>query len=386
MQVEVISTGDEVITGMITDTNVSWLCQELLSLGIQCKRRHTVGDKLQDIYEVIKERTSEADIIFVNGGLGPTSDDNTTQAAAMAANVPLKRLTEWEERIRKWHKQRGRVMPEANLKQALIPENAQMIDNTCGTACGFRMKISKALCFFTPGVPHEFKEMFTREIKPYLVANYVNDKNTEVKRLFLHGIAESALQEKMNKLHFPDSIVLGYRAAYPLLELKLIATNSTKEELNSSIDKVRCELKNYLICEDNFNLSEQIADLSDNQPFVIYDNVTRGQLGTSLSDKVNITCYLAEEGDFSQKAFDYLKKEKHEFFLVLKRNITKGGVNILFKKENGRIEHHYRVNLNITLKNKTKDAYTLFVQSCIYKILRGQPILKPDNSEIEGIK
>ncbi|MBO6259023.1 MAG: hypothetical protein J6M93_06795 [Succinivibrio sp.] len=385
MQVEVISTGDEVITGMITDTNVSWLCQELLDLGIQCKRRHTVGDKLEDICELLTERSKQADLIFVNGGLGPTSDDNTTRAAAIAAGKELKRIEEWEQRIRLWHQQRGRIMPPSNLKQALIPNTATMIDNSCGTACGFMMKINKALCFFTPGVPHEFKEMFRREIRPYLISHVVNDTNTQVKRLFLFGIAESALQEKMNKQLLPASVILGYRAAYPLLELKLIATNAAEDEVHKSLLNIREVLKNYLICEDTFDLPAAIAELTYNQPFVIYDNVTRGLLGNSLSEKINISCYLAEENEFSQKAFDYLRKEQHEFFLVLKRNVLKGGVDVLFKEEKSGSEYHYRINLNITLKDKTKAAYTLFVEGLIYRILKKLPILCPDNSEIEEI-
>lgn len=88
MNIEIISTGDEVITGEITDTNVSYLCSLLLDLGFQAKYRHTVGDKLSDIVSLLSERSHFADLIFVNGGLGPTTDDNSTQAAAIAANVP----------------------------------------------------------------------------------------------------------------------------------------------------------------------------------------------------------------------------------------------------------------------------------------------------------
>ena len=75
LKVELISTGDEVITGMIDDTNASWLCQELLALGIQVQRRSTIGDNLDDLVNILNERSQQCDLIFFNGGLGPTTDD-----------------------------------------------------------------------------------------------------------------------------------------------------------------------------------------------------------------------------------------------------------------------------------------------------------------------
>lgn len=80
IRVELISTGDEVITGMIDDTNASWLCQELLNMGIQVQRRSTIGDNLDDLTAILTERSQYCDLIFFNGGLGPTTDDCTTDA------------------------------------------------------------------------------------------------------------------------------------------------------------------------------------------------------------------------------------------------------------------------------------------------------------------
>ena len=178
LKVELISTGDEVITGMIDDTNASWLCQELLTLGIQVQRRSTIGDNLEDLITILKERSQHCDLIFFNGGLGPTTDDCTTEAVCKALDTKSILLEHWLKHIEAWHKSHNRIMPSSNIKQAYIPMGASFIDNTCGTACGYMVKINKALCFFTPGVPSEFKEMYLKQIKPYLQSNIINDSLT----------------------------------------------------------------------------------------------------------------------------------------------------------------------------------------------------------------
>ena len=109
MKAEIISTGDEVITGMIDDTNTSWLSQQLLSLGIQV-RIFTVGDDLNDLIDVLSIRSKYCDLIIFNGGLGPTTDDNTTTAVCKVLNTSPVLLDFWLERIKEWHRAKGRKL------------------------------------------------------------------------------------------------------------------------------------------------------------------------------------------------------------------------------------------------------------------------------------
>lgn len=282
MIAEIISTGDEIITGMVTDTNASWLSSKLLELGIQVSRRETVGDRLEDLTAVIAERSRKADVLFVNGGLGPTSDDNTSKAAAAAAQVNLVRHEEWVLRIRKWHEERRRDMPETNLKQADIPAGAQILDNLCGTACGFFLRINKALCFFTPGVPSEFYSMYEHAIKPYLKKHFACG-DTAVKRLFLFGVSESFLQKALNDVPQSDRVVLGYRAAYPLLELKVICHHATGEEAERTLEAVREKVSGWLICEDESNPARLVAQRFGDRRVLIKDYATGGELTRQLS-------------------------------------------------------------------------------------------------------
>ena len=151
MIIEIISTGDEVLTGFTQDTNASWLSQRLLELGWQVRRRHTVGDRMDDLVDIMRERSQVADVLLINGGLGPTSDDKTTEAAALAAGVSLELRDEWLAELQQKYQSRGRVMPQSNRKQALLPQGAMLIPNPVGTACGFALTIGRARCYFTPG-------------------------------------------------------------------------------------------------------------------------------------------------------------------------------------------------------------------------------------------
>lgn len=384
MKVEIISTGDEVLTGFITDTNVSWLCQELLSLGIQPTLRHTVGDNLGDIENLIRERSKHCDLLLVNGGLGPTSDDNTTEAAARAAGVKQVLNEYWYKRLEEWHRKRNRIMPKTNVKQAMLPEGAEMIDNQNGTACGFYLKINNAVCMFTPGVPSEFKSMYLNGIKPYLLKHFAKHQITKVKRLFLFGISESLLGQLVEKEHFADSIVIGYRAAYPLLELKVIETNATDEEESYALGVLRKIVKNYLICEDTFNLPARIAQLLPGE-CAIFDNVTAGRFSLDLYESVPVICSLSSTLPLTSTLKAEFARTLARYFISLERQSDDSVIFTLCDFKSGK-ERQIRYKLGVTIKDKKKAAYSLTAQTWIYHLLENSAPLYPDNSEVTVLK
>ncbi len=150
MKLEMICTGEEVLAGQIVDTNAAWFANLMMENGIEVQRRVTVGDRLEDLVAVFQERSQHADVILVNGGLGPTSDDMSAEAMAKAKGESLVENAEWAERLHDWFTRHGREMPKSNIKQAWLPESAVMVDNPVGTACGFRVKLNRAWLFFTP--------------------------------------------------------------------------------------------------------------------------------------------------------------------------------------------------------------------------------------------
>ena len=168
INVEMLSTGDEVLHGQIVDTNAAWLADLFFTEGLPLTRRNTVGDSLNDLVAILRERSEHADVLIVNGGLGPTSDDLSALAAATAAGEELVLNEAWLSHMERFFTERGRVMAPSNRKQAEIPASAELIDNPVGTACGFAVKLNRCLMFFTPGVPSEFKVMVQQEILPRL--------------------------------------------------------------------------------------------------------------------------------------------------------------------------------------------------------------------------
>src|SRR5690606_13102651 len=168
LKIAMLSTGEEVLHGDITDTNAAWLAREFFESGFSLSKRSTVGDEKSALVEELMMLSFNSDVVIVNGGLGPTSDDLSAAAAAQAAEQQLVLSPEWLKVMEAFFAQRQVKMPESNIKQAMLPEKATIIDNPIGTACGFKMQINDCWFYFTPGVPKEFKRMVSEQILPDL--------------------------------------------------------------------------------------------------------------------------------------------------------------------------------------------------------------------------
>src|SRR2546422_1345651 len=169
MRIEVICTGDEVLTGKIVNTNFSYISQKLEDVGLSVAWETTVGDDRESLLLAFKLAGERADAVIVTGGLGPTVDDLSQEVAAQAAGVELVLNEQWLPRMEEFFRRRSRVMPPNNRKQAMLPVTAEILDNPAGTACGFALDIGKARFFFTPGVPRELRRMLEEQIVPRLL-------------------------------------------------------------------------------------------------------------------------------------------------------------------------------------------------------------------------
>src|SRR5262245_19205581 len=134
MHIEIICTGDEVLTGKIVNSNFSYMSQKLEDVGLAVRWSTTVGDDRETLLEAFRLASTRADAVIVNGGLGPTVDDLSQEIAAQAAGCELVLHEEWLARMTDFFKRRSRVMPPNNKKQAMLPATAEMIDNPIGTA------------------------------------------------------------------------------------------------------------------------------------------------------------------------------------------------------------------------------------------------------------
>ena len=259
IKVEMLSTGDEVLYGQIVDTNAAWLADYLFNQGLPMSRRNTVGDSLDDLIAVLKERSEQADILIVNGGLGPTSDDLSALAAARAAGVELVEHKEWLMHIEQFFSERGRVMAPSNRKQALIPANSEMVDNPVGTACGFALQLNRCLMFFTPGVPSEFKVMVDKQIMPRLRERFTLPEPPVCLRLTTFGRSESELAQSLEPLALPAGVVMGYRSSMPVIELKLTGPASLRKEMEAVWPQVQRVAGESVIFEGTEGLPAQLA-------------------------------------------------------------------------------------------------------------------------------
>jgi len=224
MRIEIICTGDEVLTGKIVNTNFSYMTQKLEDVGLSVAWETTVGDDRENLLTAFRLAGERADAVIVNGGLGPTVDDLSQEIAAQAAGCELVLCEEWLVKMEDFFKRRSRIMPPNNRKQAMLPATAEMIDNPVGTACGFALDIGRARFFFTPGVPRELKRMLEEQILPRLLARSGQQTAIFLKRFHSYGLGESHVDSLLTGVEslVPDgSVKLGFRAHYPQLETKL---------------------------------------------------------------------------------------------------------------------------------------------------------------------
>jgi nicotinamide-nucleotide amidase len=291
MYIEIICTGDEVLTGKIVNTNFAYMSQKLEDVGLTVKWETTGGDDRADLLSAFLRAGERADAVIVNGGLGPTVDDLSQEVAAQAAGVELVLHEEWLERMRSFFTRRGRTMSENNVKQAMLPEGAEFVDNPVGTACGFAMTIGKARFYFTPGVPRELRRMFENEILPRLLAMSGTPTVIRLKRFHSYGLGESHVDSLLHGVEAlaPDgSVKLGFRANYPQLETKLTVRGADEADIKAKLAPVEAEIHrrigNYIMAEDNDTLEGVVLDhLCRSQgSLAVIETFTGGQIAARV--------------------------------------------------------------------------------------------------------
>ncbi len=292
MRIEVICTGDEVLTGKIVNTNFSYISQKLEDFGLSVRWETTVGDDRESLLLAFQLAGQRADAVIVNGGLGPTVDDLSQEIAAQAAGVSLALSEEWLVKMESYFQRRSRPMPPSNRKQAMLPAGAEVIDNPVGTACGFAVDIGRARFFFTPGVPRELRRMLEEQIIPRLLANSGMQTAIYLKRFHSYGIGEShadTLLAGVEALAPDGSVKLGFRAHYPQLETKLTARGSDMDDIRGKlapvVQEVRKRLGNFILAEDDRTLEGVVlAELAGREAtLTLVETFTSGQIAARIA-------------------------------------------------------------------------------------------------------
>jgi nicotinamide-nucleotide amidase len=292
MRIEIICTGDEVLTGKIVNTNFSYMAQKLEDFGLSVTSGTIVGDDRAELLAAFRMLGERADAVIVNGGLGPTVDDLSQEIASCAAGVELVLNENWLQRMEDFFRRRNRVMSENNRKQAMLPSTAEILDNPIGTACGFALDIGKARFFFTPGVPRELRRMLEEQIIPRLLARSGVPTAIYLKRFHSYGLGESHVDQLLAGVAelVPDgSVKLGFRTHYPQIETKLTVRGADMADIETKLAPVQAEVRrrlgNFIIAEDDQTLEGVVltALAAQSGSLAVVETFTGGQIAARIA-------------------------------------------------------------------------------------------------------
>ena len=223
MRAEILATGDEIRSGALIDSNSAHIAQRLEEHGVEVARHLSVGDDIDILVDVMHEIADRADVAVVTGGLGPTQDDLSAEAAAKALGVPLEPDARALTEIESYFVSRGRRMTPSNRKQGYFPRGATVLYNPVGTAPGFSLVIGNCRFFFMPGVPHEMRRMLADQVIPAIQAQQGDQRLYCQKSVIsCFGLPESEVGERLDEvtgLFAP--LKLGLRAKFPEIQVRL---------------------------------------------------------------------------------------------------------------------------------------------------------------------
>lgn len=215
--------GDELTTGAVSDTNGAYLAERMTLSGFTVVELLIVRDRLDEIEEGLKRATENADVVLMTGGLGPTSDDITRDAAANFLGIKLVEHAPSLEKIFNRYKARGIPFNPISQRQALFPDGVTIINNSEGTADGFLFELQNlrsTICYSFPGVPSELEVMFEEECLPALKKRFTDLKERQTSFLRCFGLSESAIGSAIESLKLGSEIIVGYRPVFPEVFVK----------------------------------------------------------------------------------------------------------------------------------------------------------------------
>lgn len=291
MKAEIVSVGTELLLGEIVDTNASYLSQKLAELGIDVHYRHTVGDNLARLTQVITTALSRSDIVILTGGLGPTDDDLTREGIAAATGRPLIRVPQSEQWLREFFASRNRPLADSNLKQADAPEGAEHMPNSCGTAPGIYMEWQGKYLFAAPGPPTELREMTERTILPLLRRALGETNQLFTRSLLMADIGESQVADALKDLinSQVDPTIAMY--ASPALVRVRLATKAPDEATAQTRfapveTEIRRILANHVFGVDEDTMAGVIGKLlvERQATLAVAESCTGGLIASKITD------------------------------------------------------------------------------------------------------
>lgn len=299
IKAEIITIGDEILYGQITDTNTQWISAELDKIGIKTVRKSSVGDTEEAILTIFEESSKRADIVIVTGGLGPTKDDITKKTFCKYFNVELIDHPEAQIDVTAYFKKRGYVLSGTNKSQYELPSNATYIKNTMGTAPGMWFDHQGVIYISMPGVPYEMKGLMTLAILPKLQSHF----KTPVifhKVIRTIGIGESTLAEMIDVWEdaLPSNIKLAYLPSMGSVRLRLTGfgedIKTIENEVEAQFQEIFPTIQAFVYGYGDDELENAVGRLliQNQQTVSVAESCTGGYLGHQLTKVSGSSAYF----------------------------------------------------------------------------------------------
>lgn len=257
---EIITIGTEILLGEILDTNARHIARALRDVGINLYRKTTVGDNTKRIAQAIQQGMERSDIIITTGGLGPTVDDPTRQAVALAMGVETEYRSELWEQIKARFQRFGRQPTENNKRQAYVPQGAIAVENPVGTAPAFIVETPNHAIIALPGVPREMEYLMENKIIPYLRHRYNLRGTIKTRVLHTAGVGESQIDDVIGDLETLSNPTVGLAAHSGQVDVRITAKAASETEADALIQEVeenlRQRLGNWIYGADQETLEE----------------------------------------------------------------------------------------------------------------------------------
>ena len=263
MRAEIIAIGSELLLGATIDTNSAYLARQLAAAGVNLYRKSVVGDNSERIAATLREALSRADLVICTGGLGPTLDDVTREAVAMAYGRSLEFHQALMDQITARFAAMGREMPQSNRRQAFVPTGARIIENPRGTAPAFIVEDPIGTTVVLPGVPYEMRYLYEHAVLPYLREERGVTAVILIKTLHATGLGESAIGEIIADLMLQENPTVGISAKQARYELRIGARADSQAEAEALIAEAEAiivaRLGSHLIGDES--LADRVARL-----------------------------------------------------------------------------------------------------------------------------
>ncbi len=293
--ISILTVGSELLDGRLQDTNAHYLTREFSQLGLKIQLILTCGDNEMEIGGALSYALQHSHQVIISGGLGPTADDLTREAVATFTKQRLLLDQQSLDLLKKRYIERKRIFDEANTKQALFPEGAEIIKNNTGTAPGFIARYGDKSIISLPGVPRELKAMFQESVLPYLKKTIGEIQSPQIKVLRIFGLPESFIGRTIDECLPPKEIEISYRAMFPEVQV-ILKGKEDPLSLNSFFTKIKNALKEEYIFSETLerNFEETVHALLIEHRLTVStaESCTGGLVGKILSNTSGASAYF----------------------------------------------------------------------------------------------